>query len=105
MVETDEGPRKDTSLERLAKLKPAFQKDGKVTAGNASSLNDGAGAVLVACEEWAKKQGKTPLARVLGYSTSGVAPKELFHAPALAESVESTMTSKSGTLYEVVTFG
>jgi acetyl-CoA C-acetyltransferase len=84
VVENDEGPRKDTSLERLAKLRPAFQKDGKVTAGNASSLNDGAAAVLVADEEWAKQQGKTPLARVLAYSTSGVAPKELFHAPALA---------------------
>ena len=83
-VEIDEGPRKDTSLEKLGKLPAAFEKDGKVTAGNASSLNDGAAAVLVADEAWAKKNGCKPLARILAYAVSGVAPKDIFHAPALA---------------------
>ncbi|MCW8131729.1 MAG: acetyl-CoA C-acetyltransferase [Planctomycetota bacterium] len=83
-VETDEGPRKDSTLEKLAKLPPAFEKDGRVTAGNASSLNDGAAAVVVADEAWAKANGKKPLARMLSYATAGVAPKDIFHAPALA---------------------
>ena len=81
---TDEGPRKETTLERLAGLPAAFEKDGTVTAGNASSLSDGAAAVLVAEEGWAKAHRKKPLARILAYATSGVAPKEIFHAPALA---------------------
>lgn len=83
-VETDESPRKDTTLEKLAKLPAAFEKDGRVTAGNASSLNDGAAAVVVADEGWAKEKGRKPLARILSYATSGVAPKDIFHAPALA---------------------
>jgi len=83
-VEADEGPRKDSSLEKLSKLQAAFEKDGRITAGNASSLNDGAAAVVVADEAWAQAQGKKPLARILAYATSGVAPKDIFHAPALA---------------------
>ncbi|MBI3830994.1 MAG: acetyl-CoA C-acetyltransferase [Planctomycetes bacterium] len=83
-IETDESPRKDTTLEKLAKLPAAFEKDGRVTAGNASSLNDGAAAVVVADEGWAREKGRKPLARILSYATSGVAPKEIFHAPALA---------------------
>jgi acetyl-CoA acetyltransferase family protein len=70
----DEGIRADSSLEKLAKLKPAFVKDGTVTAGNASPLNDGASAVLVASEEGAKRAGREPIARIAGRGTSAVDP-------------------------------
>src|SRR3990172_8792071 len=76
-VETDEGPRRDTSLDALAKLKPAFQKDGKVTAGNAPGLNDGGAAVVVASREKAEAMGKAPLARIVGYAQAAVEPKYL----------------------------
>ena len=75
--ETDEGPRRDTSLEALAKLKPAFHVSGSVTAGNSSQTSDGAAAVIVTSAELAKERGLTPLARFVGYATAGVAP-ELF---------------------------
>lgn len=84
VVERDESPRADTSLEKLAALKPAFEPGGVVTAGNSSGLNDGAAAVVVADSAWAGSQGKKPLARILSYATSGVPPKEIFHAPVLA---------------------
>ncbi|HEY3321565.1 MAG TPA: acetyl-CoA C-acetyltransferase [Planctomycetota bacterium] len=84
VVDRDEGPRADTTLEKLAALKPAFEATGQVTAGNSSSLNDGAAALVVASEQWASDRNKRPLARILAYATSGVAPKEIFHAPALA---------------------
>jgi acetyl-CoA C-acetyltransferase len=83
-VEKDEGPRKDTTLEGLAKLKPAFQKDGTVTAGNASTINDGASALVVASLAFAKAHGLTPMARVTGYATGGGEPKDLFFAPIFA---------------------
>jgi acetyl-CoA acetyltransferase family protein len=70
----DEGIRADTSLEKLAKLRPAFVKDGTVTAGNASPLNDGASAVLVVSEEGAKKAGREPIARIAGRGTFAVDP-------------------------------
>ena len=70
----DEGIRADTSLEKLAKLKPAFVKDGTVTAGNASPLNDGAAALLLASEEGAKRAGREPLARIAGRGTFAVDP-------------------------------
>ena len=73
----DEGPRRDTSLEVLAKLKPAFHVSGSVTAGNSSQTSDGAAAVVVTSAELAKERGVTPLARFVGYATAGVAP-ELF---------------------------
>lgn len=84
LVEIDEGPRRDTSLEALARLQPAFQKNGKVTAGNAPGLNDGAAAVVVASRAKAEALGRLPLARVVGYSHAAVAPKEIFIAPAQA---------------------
>jgi len=93
-VERDEGPRADTSLEKLAKLPPAFEKEGAITAGNASALNDGAAALVVADEAWAKAQGKRPLAKILAYATSGVAPKEIFHAPALAVPAALALANK-----------
>jgi acetyl-CoA C-acetyltransferase len=64
-VEIDEAPRRETSLEALAKLPPQFVKDGSHTAGNAPGVNDGAGAVVLASEEWAKQQGRTALARIV----------------------------------------
>ena len=84
VFDTDETPRQDTSLEVLAKLKPAFQANGKVTAGNAPGLNDGAAAVVVASREKADEFGVKPLARVVGYAQAAVAPKYLFDAPAKA---------------------
>ncbi len=84
VVEKDEGPRKDTSLETLAKLKPSFKPDGKVTAGNASSMNDGAAAVVIASRAYADKHNLKPLARVVGYAQVAVDPRYLFAAPAHA---------------------
>jgi len=83
-VDTDEGPRKDTTIEALAKLRPVFQKDGTVTAGNAPSVNDGASALVVASLAFARAHGLTPLAKVTGYATGGGEPKDLFFAPILA---------------------
>jgi acetyl-CoA C-acetyltransferase len=82
VVDTDETPRRDTTLEGLTKLRPAFQKEGKVTAGNAPGLNDGAAAVVVASRAKAEQMGVKPLARVLGYGNVAVEPKYLFAAPA-----------------------
>lgn len=84
VVAADEGPRRDTSLEVLARLKPAFQAGGKVTAGNAPGLNDGAAAVVVASRARAEALGQTPLARIVGYTSAAVSPKSIFIAPAHA---------------------
>ena len=85
LVSTDEAPRKDTTAETLARLKPAFRKDGgTVTAGNAPGLNDGASAVVVTSLAWARANGLEPLARVTGYATGGGEPKDLFFAPIVA---------------------
>ena len=84
VFEADETPRRDTSLEMLAKLKPVFQKDGKVTAGNAPGLNDGAAAVIVSSRSKADQLGIKPLARVVGYAQAAVEPKYLFDAPSYA---------------------
>jgi len=84
-IAADEGPRKDTSVETLAKLKPAFRKDrGTVTAGNAPGLNDGSSALVVSSLAFAKANGITPLARVTGYATGGGEPREIFFAPVQA---------------------
>jgi len=83
-VDTDEGPRKDTEIAKLATLKPAFKADGTVTAGNAPSVNDGASALVVMSEERAKKMGVKPMARIVGYATAGTAPEWLFYAPVVA---------------------
>jgi acetyl-CoA C-acetyltransferase len=77
----DEGPRKDTTLEKLSKLKPVFKKDGTVTAGNASSLNDGAAAVVVASEDEVKEKKLKPLAQILGSTTNAVEPSMVMYAP------------------------
>jgi acetyl-CoA C-acetyltransferase len=84
LVEKDESPRRDTSFEKLTTLKPAFKDDGAVTAGNSSTLNDGAAAVIYASRAKADALGIKPLARVIGYAQAAVPPKELFIAPARA---------------------
>jgi acetyl-CoA C-acetyltransferase len=84
VVQQDEGPRQDTTLETLARLKPSFKPDGKVTAGNASSMNDGAAAVVISSRSYAEKHNLKPLARVVGYAQVAVEPKYLFAAPARA---------------------
>ena len=101
IVDADEGPRADSSMESLGRLKPAFTKDAPkdvtdpvVTAGNASSMNDGASAVLIVSEEYARANGLTILGRVTAYSTGAVEPNELFFAPITA--VKNLM-KKSGT--------
>lgn len=84
VVDTDEAPRRDTSLEVLAKLKPAFKEDGKSTAGNAPGLSDGASAVVVASQDFADAMGVNPLARIVGYNHRAVDPRYIFIAPARA---------------------
>jgi acetyl-CoA C-acetyltransferase len=84
-VSADEAPRRDTTAETLAKLKPAFRKDGgSVTAGNAPGLNDGASALVVTSLAFAKAHGLQPMARVTGYATGGGEPRDLFFAPVVA---------------------
>jgi acetyl-CoA acyltransferase len=77
----DEGPRRDTSAAALAKLKPAFHVSGSVTAGNSSQMSDGAAAVVVVSEAFAKERGLTPLARFVGYATAGVEPEKFGIGP------------------------
>jgi acetyl-CoA C-acetyltransferase len=89
VVDTDESPRRDTTSETLGKLKPAFPGKGdnsdlSVTAGNSSSLNDGASATVVVSEEFAEQNGLAILARITGYATGATQPEELFFAPILA---------------------
>ena len=84
LFETDETPRPDTSLEALAKLKPAFEANGTVTAGNAPPLSDGAAAVVLVGEEIAAREKLTPLARVVAYAQAGTDPKHIFWAPIYA---------------------
>jgi len=83
-VNRDEGMRPDSTAQILAKLKPSFREDGTVTAGNASMLSDGAAALLVASARAAERLGTKPLARIVAYATSGVAPKDIFIAPVSA---------------------
>jgi acetyl-CoA C-acetyltransferase len=83
-VAQDESPRRDTSLEALARLKPAFKKDGRVTAGNAPGLNDAAAALVVASQAKADALGAAPLARIAGYAQAAVEPRYIFDAPARA---------------------
>ena len=102
-VDADEGPRADSSADSLGKLRPAFGQyapedvtDPVVTAGNASSMNDGASAVVVTSEEYARANGLTILARIGAYSTGAVEPKELFFAP--IEAVKKLMKKQGSTI-------
>ena len=81
VVEADEGPKRDTSLEKLSKLKPAFKEGGTVTAGNSSSLNDGAAAVMVVSAEYAEAHGLKPMAKIRGMATAGVPPRVMGVGP------------------------
>jgi acetyl-CoA C-acetyltransferase len=81
IFDKDESPREDTTIEALRALKPAFKKDGTVTAGNAPGVNDGAAAVVVTSYKKAKELGATPLARIVAQATSGVDPKWVMMAP------------------------
>jgi acetyl-CoA C-acetyltransferase len=84
VFDTDEGPRADTTFEKLSTLKAIFSKDGTVTAGNASSINDGGAALVLADGAFVKEHGLKPLARVVAYATGSVEPKMLFYAPVTA---------------------
>ena len=84
VLETDEPPRADTSLEALAKLSPAFKPGGTVTAGNAPGLSDGAAALVVMEQGFAREVGAQPMARITGYASAGIEPKLVFAAPVLA---------------------
>jgi acetyl-CoA C-acetyltransferase len=83
-ISRDEGMRAETTAEGLAKLKPAFREKGTVTAGNSSLLSDGAAAVVVASGDAARKLEGKPLARIVAYATSGIAPRDIFLAPVAA---------------------
>jgi acetyl-CoA acyltransferase len=81
VVEADEGPRRDTTLEKLGRLKPAFKEEGSVTAGNSSSLNDGAAALLVVSKEYAQAHGLEPLAKIRSVGVAGVPPRVMGLGP------------------------
>jgi acetyl-CoA acetyltransferase family protein len=84
IIDADESIRRDTSLEALAKLKPAFNPDGRITAGNAPGLNDGAAAVIVGSRAYAEQHGHTPIARVVAYAQAALEPAWIFYAPVKA---------------------
>jgi acetyl-CoA C-acetyltransferase len=98
----DEGPRKDTTLEKLAKLRPVFKKDGTVTAGNASTLNDSAAAVVVASVDAVKSKGLKPMAKILGATTNAVEPSMVMYAPKGA--IEKLLANVGWKLQEVDLF-
>jgi len=103
VVDKDESPRADSTLEALGKLKPAFKDGGSVTAGNAPGLNDGGAAVVVMSAEAAKKRGVTPLARITGYATGGRAPEWVMLAPLDAiRNLEAKTGGKSAASYDLV---
>ena len=84
VVDTDEGPRKDTSLEALSKLKPVFRKDGSVTAGNSSQTSDGAAFVMMMSEKMVRELNIKPIARMVSYATAGVEPRIMGIGPVMA---------------------
>lgn len=99
IFDTDEPVREDTSLESLAKLKPAFKEGGTVTAGNAPGVNDGASAVVVTSADRAKSLGIEPMARIVGQSTSGTEPKLVMMAP--VEAIKKLLTRTGWLISEV----
>lgn len=98
-VDTDEAPRRDTSLESLAKLRPAFGKDGTITAGNAPGVNDGACALVLMNEERARKEGKTPLATIIGHAEVAIEPENFPQTPGL---VINSLLKKTGKSVEEI---
>jgi acetyl-CoA acyltransferase len=95
----DEGPRKDTTVEKLATLKPAFRKGGTVTAGNSSSLNDGAAALLVCSEKFVKDHNLRPLARIVGSASAGVDPRFMGIGP--VDAVDKLLSRTGLTKFEI----
>ena len=93
----DEAPRRDTSLESLAKLRPAFGKDGTITAGNAPGVNDGACALVLMNEERAKEHGKEPLAYIIGHAEIAIEPENFPQTPGL---VINKLLEKTGKTLE-----
>jgi acetyl-CoA C-acetyltransferase len=83
-VDKDEAPRRDTSLEALAKLKPVFDPNGTVTAGNAPGVNDGAGAMVITSKEWAKANRLAPMATIVAHAAAAWGPAYLAYTPHLA---------------------
>jgi acetyl-CoA C-acetyltransferase len=102
VFDTDESPRKDTSMEALAKLKPAFKDGGTVTAGNAPGVNDGAAAMVVMSEERAAKAGLKPQATIVAYASSGIEPKMVMMAP--VEAVRKVLAKAGWSADEVDLF-
>ncbi|MCB9898984.1 MAG: acetyl-CoA C-acetyltransferase [Planctomycetes bacterium] len=102
VVAKDEGPRADVDAASLAKLRPAFDKQGSVTAGNASSINDGAAATIVMSADTAKQLGVEPLAKITGYATGGMDPKWVMMAPVEAIKNLETRTGKNVKSYDLV---
>jgi acetyl-CoA C-acetyltransferase len=84
VVSGDQGPRKDISMEKLARLRPAFEKDGTVTAGNAPGINDGASALVVCSLGFAEANGLKPMAKIINYAAAGTEPIDLFFSPIFA---------------------
>jgi len=101
-IDTDECPRRDTSLEVLARLRPAFDREGTVTAGNAPGLNDGASALVVASEAKVAADGLEPLARIVDYAAAGTKPELLFYAPIVAVQKLMQKTGRSIGDYELI---
>jgi acetyl-CoA C-acetyltransferase len=99
VFDKDESIREDTTLESLSKLKPAFKKDGTVTAGNAPGVNDGAAAVVVMADTVATQLNLTPIARIAGYATSGLEPRLVMMTP--VEAVRKLLTKTGWTLDDV----
>lgn len=99
VVSQDEGPRPDSTIEGLAKLRPSFGKEGTVTAGNASQISDGAAAVVVVSEKIARESRSPIKARIVASATSGVAPKEIFIAPVTA--VQKVLAKARMTLADI----
>lgn len=99
---TDEGPRAGTTAESLAGLRPAFRKEGTVTAGNASTINDGAAAVVVTSEKQAEALGRKPMARIVAQAMSGIEPKLIMMAP--VEATRRVITKAGWTVGEVDLF-
>lgn len=101
-VDRDEGPRRDTSMEALARLRPAFGEHSTVTAGNAPGLNDGAAALIVSSDAWAESRGAEILARILGYGQAAWDPPYLAYTPAMAS--EKALSNAGLTVDEIDLF-
>jgi acetyl-CoA C-acetyltransferase len=102
IFDTDENPRRGTSIEALARLRPAFQKEGVVTAGNSPGITDGAAAVVIMSRAKAEELGLEPLARITGYDQAGVEPLKVFTAPIFAVRKLMEKTSKSINDYDLI---